>query len=196
MANTGLGFEVEVRDYIETSLKAGEWGFDPKIFKVRHKAAYWSVMRESTIITDVSVEFYRPNESVYWFLWVIECKDLGGLVPVDDVEEFSKKLEQVRAHKGLMVSRRGFASGCKTFAKNSGIGLIRLTPAGPQLVLNEEFHDAPTALDFVEGFPEFRMPGRFAGYGSDGKATLSVQEFLANELSSISARHSGAKEGS
>ncbi len=185
MANTGLGFEIEVRDYIEASLKAGDWGFIPKIVKVRHKAEYWSDKRESAIITNVSVEFYRPNETNFWLLWVIECKDLGTLVPIDDVEEFSKKLEQIRAHKGLMVSRRGFASGCTTFAKNSGIGLIRLTPAGPQLVLNEKFNDAPTALDFVEGFPESRMPGRFAGYASDGKATLSVQEFLASELSSI-----------
>src|SRR5438128_814151 len=158
MANTGRSFEIEVCNYMEASLKAGDWGLIPTIVKVRHKAEYWSDKRESTIITDVSVEFYRPNETKFWLLWVIECKDLNTLVPVNDVEEFSKKLEQIRAHKGLMVSRRGFASGCTTFAKNSGIGLIRLTPAGPQLVLNKKFDDAPTAIDFIEGFPEFRMP--------------------------------------
>jgi len=74
MANTGRSFEIEVCDYMEASLNAGDWGLIPKLVKVCHKAEYWSDMRESMIITDVSGEFYRPNETKFWLLWVIECK--------------------------------------------------------------------------------------------------------------------------
>ena len=181
MAKTGRSFEIEVRDYFEASLKAGEWGFDPKFVVVRSRAEYWSDKRQSNIITDVSVEIRKPKQQEYWLLWVIECKDIGTLVPVDDVEEFHSKMVQINAHKGTMVSRLGFARSCTTFAKNSKIGLIRLTPSGPQLVLNERYDEAPTPLDFVEGAPEFRMPGHFAGYSSEGVATLSFEEFLVSE---------------
>ena len=151
MANTGRSFEIEVRDFIEVSLKAGQWGFDPKCCVVRSRAKYWSDKRESNIIVDVSVEIRKPKEKEYWLLWVIECKDIRKLVPVDDVEEFHCKMTQIKAHKGTVVSRLGFGTGCTAFAKNSKIGLIRLTPSGPKLVLNERYDDAPTPLDFVEG---------------------------------------------
>jgi hypothetical protein len=113
VANTGRSFEIEVRDFIDASLKAGEWGFDPKLVVVRHKAKYWSDKRQSHIITDVSVEIRKPKQQECWFLWVIECKDIGKLVPVDDVEEFHSKMVQINAHKGTMVSRLGFGKGCR-----------------------------------------------------------------------------------
>ena len=130
MAKTGASFEIEVRDHIQASINAGDLGIDPALAVVRHKAEYWSDKREDTIITDVSVELYRPKQKDFWFLWVIECKDLGKLVPVDDVEEFYAKMGQINAHKGTMASRQGFSKGCTTFAQKSGIGLFRLTPAG------------------------------------------------------------------
>jgi hypothetical protein len=182
MAKTGAGFEMEVRDYVQASINAGECGIDPAAAVVRHKAEYWSDKREATIITDVSVELYRPKQKNFWFLWVIECKDLGKLVPVDDVEEFYAKMGQINAHKGTMASRQGFSKGCTTFAQKSGIGLFRLTPAGAELVLNVADEWQFTPVDFVEGAPEHNMPGNFAGFSFDGESTLSSKTFFKREL--------------
>lgn len=46
-------------------------------------------------------------------------------MPVDDVEEFVSKYEQVEAHKGIIVSRGPFQKGAQTYAKNKNLGLIR-----------------------------------------------------------------------
>lgn len=185
MATKGTPFEIEVRDYIQAEINSGVLGIDPKLAIVRHKTPYWSAKREDNIITDVSVELHRPMQKQFWFLWIIECKDLGHNVPVDDIEEFAKKLEQLNCHKGTMASRNGFAKGCTTFAKNSGIGLFRLTPAGAKLVLNDgtEWNSTPT--DFVEGAPEHNMPGNFAGFAFDGTDTFSPTAFIKRELKAV-----------
>ena len=62
MAETGADFEIEVRDHIQCSINAGDLGIDPALAVVRHKAKYWSDKRQDTIITDVSVELYRPKQ--------------------------------------------------------------------------------------------------------------------------------------
>lgn len=182
MTNTGGPFEIEVRDLVQASINAGELGIDPKLAKVKLKEKYWSAKRDDHIITDVSVELYRSGQADYWFLWVIECKDLGKLVPVDDVEEFAAKMAQINAHKGSMATRRGFSKGCTTYAKNSGIGLFRLTPAGQKLVLNENSGWNFVATDFVEGAPEKNLPGHFAGVSDDGKESFSSKVFVTHEL--------------
>jgi len=184
MAKTGTHFEIEVRDQIQAEINSGVLGIDSKLAVVRHKAPYWSAKREDNIITDVSVELYRPNQKEFWFLWIIECKDLGHNVPVDDIEEFAKKLEQINGHKGTMASRNGFAKGCTTFAKNSGISLFRLTPSGARLELNEETNWNFTPTDFIEGAPEQNMPGNFSGFAFDGTATFSATAFFKRELES------------
>jgi len=185
MGKTGASFEIEVRDHIQASINAGDLGIDAALAVVRHKGKYWSDKREDTIITDVSVELYRPKQKDFWFLWVIECKDLGKLVPVDDVEEFYSKLAQISANKGTMASRQGFSKGCTTFARKSGIGLFRLTPAGAKLVVNEETEWHFTPIDFVEGAPEHNMPGNFAGFSFDGESTLSYNAFIKRELKAV-----------
>jgi len=68
MAKAGASFEIEVRDHIQASINAGDLGIDPALAVVRHKAKYWSDKREDTIITDVSVELYRPKQKDFWWL--------------------------------------------------------------------------------------------------------------------------------
>ena len=116
---------------------------------------------------------------------VIECKDISRLVPVDDVEEFYAKMVQINAHKGTMASRRGFSKGCTTFARKSGIGLFRLTPAGAKLVLNVGIEWRFRPIDFVEAAPDANMPGNFAGFTCDGESTLSYEAFIKREVKEI-----------
>ena len=68
MAKSGTPFEIEVRDLIQAKINSGVLGIDPKLAVVRHKAPYWSAKREDNIITDVSVELFRPKQKEFWFL--------------------------------------------------------------------------------------------------------------------------------
>jgi hypothetical protein len=181
MAKSGTPFEIEVRDFMQNEINKGALGIDPQLAVVRHKYPYWSQKRNDNIITDVSIEFYRPNSKDYWLLWVIECKDLGHLVPVDDIEEFDSKLKQMNVHKGSMASRLGFAAGCTAYAKNSGIGLMRFSTPGRQIVLLEH-EELLSDEAIILGAPEAKFPGDFAGYTFQGEFTSVFARFIKIEM--------------
>ena len=63
-------------------------------------------------------------------LCLIECKDYSRPVPVDDVEEFFAKVQQVAPAKAkaIVVSSNSFQSGALEFACSKGIGLLRMFP--------------------------------------------------------------------
>ena len=79
--------------------------------RILRKPRYYSKDREKEIEFDISVEISFPGETRYSVLCIAECKDLAGNVPVDDLEEFHSKLQQVGAHKGIVFSRSAFQSG-------------------------------------------------------------------------------------
>jgi len=74
---------------------------------------------------------YLPGSREYSALVLIECKNYGHPVPVDDVEEFFAKVQQVAAAnaKATIASTASFQSGAREFAKSKGMGLIRRPPA-------------------------------------------------------------------
>lgn len=76
---------------------------------------------------DVSIECYLPGQSQYSLLFLIECKDYKNPVPVDDIEEFYTKTQQVGSanSKAVVVSTNSFQSGAFQFAKSKGMGLAR-----------------------------------------------------------------------
>lgn len=73
---------------------------------------------------------WPPGSNNYSLLIVIECKSLGKSVPVDDIEEFKAKLDQIggKNTKGIVVARNSFQDGSQKYAKNQGIGLARAMP--------------------------------------------------------------------
>lgn len=60
-------------------------------------------------------------------LVVIECKHYKSKVSVDDVEEFHSKIDDIGAHKGIMITTLGYQAGSKKAALGRGIGLALLT---------------------------------------------------------------------
>lgn len=58
-------------------------------------------------------------------LIILECKDYNSKVPVNDIEEFHSKLNQVRGSKGILVSSNAFQEGTFFFAQTEKIGLLR-----------------------------------------------------------------------
>lgn len=95
--------------------------------KIFQKKGYYSRDREKDIIFDVSVEVTLPGQEHYSLLFLIECKNYGHSVPVDDVEEFFAKIQQISGAntKGIIVSTNSFQKGTFKFSRSKGIGLLR-----------------------------------------------------------------------
>lgn len=95
--------------------------------KIFRKKGYYSKDREKNIVFDISVEVTLPCQERYSLLFLFECKNYGHSVPVDDVEEFFSKIQQVSGAnaKGIIVSTNSFQDGAFKFARSKGIGLLR-----------------------------------------------------------------------
>ena len=136
---SGESLELQIKRLLEDQISTGALGLDPIYAKVFHKKAYYSKDRGKDIIFDVVIEITRPGAKNPWMIWIWECKDLVGRVPVDDVEEFASKLQQVGVHgvKGTIASRNGFQAGAVEYAKSKKLGLLRLLPDGSTIRLLE-----------------------------------------------------------
>ena len=86
-------FEDRVFDALRKEVNAERLGLLPKQCTLHQKKGYYSRDRDSNIIVDISIEVCLPNASDWSMLWVCECKDYSGSLPVNDVEEFKAKLE-------------------------------------------------------------------------------------------------------
>lgn len=75
---------------------------------------------------DVTVRF---KHGLHDYLTVIECKDKDSKVPVGDVDAFVTKSRDVKANHAVMVSSRGYQSGCIPVAERHGIRLLILSEA-------------------------------------------------------------------
>lgn len=131
MTNTtekGNRFEEKVFDLFTALLSSGDYYLSSKHSKIFRKKGYYSEARKGNIIVDISIESYVGDSENYSFLTVIECKDYSKKIPVDDIEEFSSKLNQIGQHntKGIFVTNSPFQTGALNFAQSMKIGLVRI----------------------------------------------------------------------
>lgn len=123
----GVAFEARIRDYFEAEIEANRFWAKKECCKVRWKPKYYSRDRSAEITFDVSVELYLPGAKEFSSVVLIECKDYSHSVPVNDIEEFFAKAQQVAAAnaKAVLASTAPFQTGTRAFAKSKGIGLLR-----------------------------------------------------------------------
>ncbi|HBX22452.1 MAG TPA: hypothetical protein DEF34_02270 [Desulfotomaculum sp.] len=128
----GMQFELDVFNAINKAVNEGNLGLIANACQVYRQKGYYSRDREKDIITDISIELYLDNSIKPSFIWVWECKDYRKSIPVDDIEEFHSKLEQIGADKtkGTVITSRGsFQSSALKYAEAKGIGVARLLPS-------------------------------------------------------------------
>jgi hypothetical protein len=65
-------------------------------------------------------------------LGVIECKDHNRRKGPDAIDAFAKKVENLGANFGLIVSRKGFTQQALELAKHENIGCLSLLPDDPK----------------------------------------------------------------
>jgi len=131
MNTVKIGDKFEDKSYhlIVKAIENDELGISKSSAKVFRKKGYFSARREKEIIFDLSIEIWLKNARRYSLLFLIECKSSNSKkVPVDDVEEFWGKIDQVAGKnvKGVMISDNCFQGGGLTFAKNTGMMLIEV----------------------------------------------------------------------
>src|ERR1035437_9036276 len=141
----GEAFEKRMFSYFETEISAGRFFAKPECCTVFRHRPYYSRDRRSQIIFDLAIEVVMPGATVPSMLWLIECKHYGRPVPVDDVEEFFAKVQQVAAAgaKAIIVTTSSCQSGATKFARSKKIGLLRFFP---QSECKWELHRSPSTL--------------------------------------------------
>jgi len=174
-------FEDEVAAHFEREIERKTLGWIPELCHVIQKPKYYSKTRESNIEFDMSVEL-RPDQNIDQasHIWIIECKDYPNrTVPVDEVEEFVEKIRQVSAHKGTIVTRKGFQSGGITVAKTYRIGLMILNKCiNFSIQLSEDGKsDLDVALISL-------MAINSSGIQYDGKSTY-LSQIIADEIETM-----------
>ena len=116
---------------LETELKEERLGVSPQSAQLYRKKEYYSRERDALIVTDISLEVFLPGKQRPSLIWIFEAKDYKGHVPVNDVEEFHAKLQQIGADntKGTMVLSGALQMSALNYARSQGIGVVRLLPS-------------------------------------------------------------------
>ncbi|NOT61213.1 MAG: hypothetical protein HOP19_13420 [Acidobacteria bacterium] len=70
---------------------------------------------------------YELNVGMLNLLFVVECKEYARKVGVDDVMAFSYRIQDIGAHKGVLVTTKGFQSGAVKVAESQGMALFIAT---------------------------------------------------------------------
>lgn len=193
MSNTSkIGNKLEEKVYrlLEDELNNNRLFFNPIHCKMYRKKGYFSKDRKSNIIVDISMEVFLPGAKEYSFLIIIECKNYSHSVPVDDVEEFFTKLQQISGAnvKGIVVATNSFQKGALNFSESKGLGLIRilddsnfkwiLKRASTGLITYEEIEKSESNIYnglITENYSNNQID--FLSYVSH-KYTYSVQQFF------------------
>lgn len=129
MSTSRKGDELEVAIFglLKSEIDAGRFFAKKNCCRIYRRKGYYSKDRESDIVFDVSIEIYLPGSEDYSVLVLIECKNYGHSVPVDDIEEFFTKTQQVGAAntKAIVIASNSFQSGALVFAKTKRMGVAR-----------------------------------------------------------------------
>lgn len=91
--------------------------------KIQHRRKFLSNSGNEYEI-DLSYEF-RLGEADYFTL--VECKQWNSNVTREKIGYFKSILDELNAHKGIVVTTKGFQKGAIEFAKSNNIGLIKLS---------------------------------------------------------------------
>lgn len=151
----GDAFEDEIYSLLKRELEDGRLGIDANSAWIYQKKAYYSKDRDKDVVVDISIEVWPPDAENYSLLWVCECKDYDSSIPVDEIEEFKAKLDQIAGKnvKGVVATRRSFQQGALTYARNQGVGLVRMMPPNQvswvmHLAINTSFETKLNPRDF------------------------------------------------
>lgn len=106
-------------------------------YELLAKSIYEALLHKDGVTTEVKHNVILKGKAaehqidVYWeymmaetlFRVAIECKNYNSRVTIGKVRDFHSVLNDIGNIQGIMVSRKGFQSGAKEYAKHYGINL-------------------------------------------------------------------------
>lgn len=95
---------------------------------------YWNVKKDGRLtgrVRQIDVTIITQL-GLYELFTAIECKDTE--VRVEDVEAFVTKLDDIGAHKGVIISSAGFQAGALSAAKAHNVEAIRIVEQQSRMV--------------------------------------------------------------
>ena len=115
---------------LQSQIQENRFFAKPECCRLFHRKPYYSRDRRSEIVFDIAIEVSMPRFPIPSMVCLVECKDYGHPVPVNDVEEFFAKVQQVAGAKAkaILASSSAFQRGAIEFARSKGIGLFRVFP--------------------------------------------------------------------
>lgn len=119
-------FELQTKAHFEVRLKQS---FNQSI-PVKHREKLTSLLG-NTYEIDLHFEFHLQDIK---YLTLIECKYWNTNVTREKVNAFKSVIDDLKAHKGVIVTCKGFQRGAVEYAKSQGIGLLKLTPKYSDIV--------------------------------------------------------------
>lgn len=166
----GSAFEEEIFQLFKSLIDQGKFWAASNCCEVFLRKPYYSADRCKNIIFDVTVEIKMLGKSEPSVVVFIECKNYSHPVPVNDVEEFWSKVQQVSGAnaKAIFVTNAALQEGTLNFAKAKKFGLIRYfsrsnfkweltrSPSAfgaPQVhTINDQLYRAMTSQDYKSDF--------------------------------------------
>lgn len=116
---------------------------DESFSDVQHNVKLQSPDGERQI--DVLVTHEHANVK---YMTVIECKDYSGKINVTVIDAFASKLVDVKASKGILVSRNGFSKTAYQKAKRLGIELCMIDYA--ENLLKQLITELPVVVAVIQ----------------------------------------------
>lgn len=168
-------------------LEQGELLVSPENSEIFLGKKYFSLQRQDYIQMDITIEKYFNKESeLPSLILVFECKDYNGSIPVDDVEEFHAKLQQIGSDntKGFIITRNGkFQKSAISYAKANGIALVKIVfnPIEVQAIMNMKL------LTCIGIPPGLKKEAEYAAnkYVRCGVHFYSLKKYINNSISDI-----------
>ncbi|WP_343487273.1 ImmA/IrrE family metallo-endopeptidase [Allomuricauda sp. d1] len=134
----GDDFEKKSKKILRKIINNHELSALPAHCKVYEKYKLKSYKRGGKeIVFDLVIEVKKPNANKPIILYIIECKNLQGKVPVDDIEEFNDKVGGITGvqTKKIMIAKNGFQSGTLETADVLGVMLIEVKEDDYDIIL-------------------------------------------------------------
>jgi Zn-dependent peptidase ImmA (M78 family) len=122
----GNKFESKSLDIIKRVIENEQLGHMSKHLKICSQKEYYSALRKSNIKFDLTIEVWPPGASKYTLIYIIECKDYETRVPVNKIEDFYSKIQQVSGVnvKGIFISNSPLQKSGFNIADSIGMMVI------------------------------------------------------------------------
>lgn len=125
----GDEFEFKSLNIIKKVIEEEQLGHLSKYIKIytKNDKGYYSERRKKEIYFDITIEVWPPNAARYSLIYIIECKNYDKRVPVDDIEEFHSKIQQVSGVnvKGIFITNSPLQESAYNVAESLGMMVVQ-----------------------------------------------------------------------